>query len=63
MSNESLIHEPQSLLNVREWKSKVSAEIERLGYAVFREKCRTDAGLKAMRERILKHQKPLHKTA
>lgn len=27
--------EPQSLLEVREWKRKVSADIERLGYDEF----------------------------
>ncbi len=59
MSNEPTIHEPQSLLEVREWKSSVSAEIEQLGYAAFREKCRTDADLKAMRDRVLQHQRPL----
>jgi hypothetical protein len=63
MSNEPLIHEPQSLLEVREWKNKVSAEIERLGFAVFREKCGTDADLKAMRERVLLHQRPANKAA
>ena len=63
MSNEPVIHEPASLLEVREWKRHVSEEVERLGYAAFREKCQSDAALKAMRERILQHQKPLNKAA
>lgn len=63
MSNEPVIHEPTSLLEVREWKRHVSEEIERLGYVAFRENCQADAALKVMRERILQHQKPLHKAA
>jgi len=32
--------EPQSLLEVREWKRKVSEEIERIGSRAYTEKCR-----------------------
>ena len=41
MQNEPTIHEPQSLLDVREWKRKASEEIERIGFTAFGEKCRT----------------------
>jgi len=40
MQNETTIHEPQSLLEVREWKRKASEEIERIGFKAYGEKCR-----------------------
>jgi len=42
MQNEPPEFEPQSLLEVREWKVKVSEEIERMGSKAFTEKCRAD---------------------
>ncbi len=42
MQNNHTIHEPQAVLEVREWKRHVSAEIEQLGYPAFREKCREE---------------------
>ena len=42
--------EPKSLLEVREWKEKVSAEMNRLGIKKYHEKSRhrTDSIIKAM---------------
>jgi hypothetical protein len=42
MQNDSVEFEPKSLLEVREWKAKVSAEIEQMGSRAFTEKCREE---------------------
>jgi hypothetical protein len=36
--------EPKSLLEVREWKRKVSKEIEKLGWEGFHKKCEENSG-------------------
>ncbi len=63
MSNEPTIHEPQSLLDVREWKRKTSEEIERIGFKAFREKCQADPAIHAMRDRIERNRKLVNKAS
>ena len=48
-------HEPKSLLEVREWKQKVSAEMTRLGMEKYhkRSKDRTDAIIRSVCSKVL----------
>jgi hypothetical protein len=48
-------HEPKSLLEVREWKLKVSSEMTRLGMAKYHEKSkeRTDAIIQSVCSKVL----------
>lgn len=52
MPNNYTIHEPQSLLDVREWKRKASEEIERIGFKAYAEKCHANPRIKALREEL-----------
>jgi hypothetical protein len=61
MLNDPAIHEPQSLLDVREWKRKASEEIERIGFKAYGEKCHEN--VKALRERIERGRKSGNKAA